>query len=217
MADEEIVPIMADEEIVPIMDNEEIVPIMVDEEIVPIMADEEIVPIMDITDTDVTSNSALLPFIDLLKYVIKTENKINNYILLDKKTTDMILTIIDKNPEYFIVFEITMKNIIRDNKIDSKDIPDIIILVQKLYEILFKLKINKLDTIKCSVICGEVAKLLVHVLVKDGKIKINNEKEFLEQSDKLIDVCISLIKLAKQLKPPNFFKSLFRSLFTFKK
>lgn len=159
----------------------------------------------------------LLPFMDILKRAIQNENILNSYVSLDKKTVDLLLTIIDQNPEYFIGFETTLVNITKDNKVDSKDLPDIITMIQKFYEILFKQEI-KLDTIKCSEICGETTKLLIHVLVKNDKIKIDDEKktEFLEQSDKLIDVCVNLLKLGKQLKLGKT-NGCLKTLFAYKK
>ena len=122
---------------------------------------------------------------------------------IDEQTKLFITKIIDENREYFDKFEENINLIIKDNKVDSKDIPHIIELIQKLYEMIYKLKENKFNTVKCAELCGFIIKLTLYVLIESKKINIQHDKEaeFIEESNKLIDSCVILIKLTKVLKP----------------
>jgi len=144
--------------------------------------------------------SKFVPFIDILQYAISPYDIKKYKIILSQSNIDLLLVIIKKYPDFFSEFESTMMNIIKDDKIDSNDIPDIILLLHKLYEITFTLPQIKWNVIIFSEMCGSFVKLMIHVLVQDKKIKISNEKNLLDQVDKLVDVCVTSFKLAKQLK-----------------
>ena len=92
--------------------------------------------------------------------------------------------------------------IVKNNKIDTNDIPNLIILIQKLYELIYNSKKVKYDTKTISNICGNTLKFIIYIMVEERKIKIDEDKksEFLVLTDKLIDSCISLLILPKVLK-----------------
>lgn len=145
----------------------------------------------------------LIPVNDLL------EHKLN--LALNDSTISVIKTIIKTNPIYFEEIETCLFNIIKDNKIDSKDIPEIILLFKKLYTIIHKLKEFKFNTDKLSETCGSILIFIIHTLVADGKIKIakENQIDFLDQTDKLVETCVSLLKLSKSLKTSSCFCKFF--------
>jgi hypothetical protein len=89
----------------------------------------------------------------------------------------------------------------KDGKIDSNDIPYLITIIQKLYEFMFSLKIEKISTEKRSAICAEVIKFIVHVLIKERRIKVDPSKQdaFLSQFNTLMDSCVSLLSLQSEL------------------
>jgi len=150
-----------------------------------------------------------IPFIDILQYAISPYDIQKYKIILSQSNIDLLLIIIKKYPEFFSDFESTMMNIIKDDKIDSNDIPDIILLLHKLYEITFTLPQIKWNVITFSEMSGSFIKLMIHVLVQDKKISISNEKNLLEQVDKLLDVCVTSFRLARQLKRSSFIKNCF--------
>jgi hypothetical protein len=85
--------------------------------------------------------------------------------------------------------------IIKDSKIDSKDIPNLIVVIQRIYQFIYSLKNVKFDAKKRADITGTSLKYILHLLVLERKIKIDEEKqeEFFTQTDALIDSCIGLL------------------------
>jgi hypothetical protein len=133
---------------------------------------------------------------------------------MDKSTTDLILKVLDEYGSFFSEFEELLKRIFMDNKIDSKDIPSIIELLEKLYSFIYNNKDKKINTDKAAEISGFFLKITIYLLIEKEKIVIDHDKkeDFLEQIEKLITCCVSLIKITSLLKPKNcqsFFKGLF--------
>ena len=60
----------------------------------------------------------------------------------------------------------------------------------------------KLDSKKCMEMTSTILKYIVHLLVLERKIKVNNEQqpEFLKESDALIDACVGLLSFPKSIK-----------------
>jgi len=118
---------------------------------------------------------------DLSSFNIKFTPEMHQYFLFLCK----------KNPNLFIDCEKSLKQIILDNKIDTKDIPEIIVLVSKVHKIL---KENKgLPTIDPY----EVIRMLIHltfiVYIETNKVE---NKLLIDDILKIIDVSIDLAKLS---------------------
>ena len=98
--------------------------------------------------------------------------------------------------------------IIKDGKIDSKDIPNLIVVIQRIYQFIYSLKNTKFDAKKRADITATSLKYLLHLLVLERKIKIDEEKqeEFFTQTDALIDSCIGLLSFPKSLKTKGCLK-----------
>lgn len=131
-------------------------------------------------------------------------------ITLNEKQIHLITTIISSHPDLFGEIEGLLKNIIRDNKIDSKDIPDIMVLLQKIYEMLHSIKDLKFNVEKCTETTSILVKFVINVLIEEEIIKIdpNNRSDIQENLNKLIDVSMNLILLTTKMKP-SFCKDLF--------
>ena len=90
---------------------------------------------------------------------------------------------------------------------------NLIIVIQRIYQFIYSLKNMKLDTKKRAYITSELLKYLVHLLVLERKIKIDEEPEgkaeFLKQTDILIDSCVNLLSFSKTLKTPGCLKKIF--------
>ena len=115
------------------------------------------------------------------KFSIKLTPEIQQYFLLLCK----------EFPELFSSFEETLKKIILDDKIDSKDIPDILVLVSMIYKIV---KENKgVPTVDSY----ELIKTLIHlgfiVYIETNNVK---NKEAVLDILRIIDASIDLIKLS---------------------
>lgn len=134
--------------------------------------------------------------VDLVKEEIKQKTHI-----LNKEYIDILNSLVIKSPNLLNDIEKAMFEIMKDGKIDSNDIPYLITIIQKLYEFMFSLKIGKISTEKRASICAEIIKFIVHVLIKERRIKIEPSKqdEFLSQFNALMDSCISLLSLQSEL------------------
>ena len=129
------------------------------------------------------------------------KNHNSTYQLICKKFDN---TNIEFNEMLYLLLndiEKAMFEIMKDGKIDSNDIPYLITIIQKLYEFMFSLKIEKLSTEKRSAICAEIIKFIVHVLIKERRIKVDPSKQdaFLSQFNALMDSCVSLLSLQSTL------------------
>jgi hypothetical protein len=134
--------------------------------------------------------------VDLVKEEIKQKTHI-----LNKEYIDILNSLVSISPNLLNDIEKAMFEIMKDGKIDSNDIPYLITIIQKLYEFMFSLKIEKMSTEKRSAICAEVIKFIVHVLIKERRIKVDPSKQdaFLSQFNALMDSCVSLLSLQSEL------------------
>ena len=132
--------------------------------------------------------------------LVKEEIKQKTHIL-NKEYIDILNSLVNKSPNLLNDIEKAMFEIMKDGKIDSNDIPYLITIIQKLYEFMFSLKIEKLSTEKRSAICAEIIKFIVHVLIKERRIKVDPSKQdaFLSQFNALMDSCVSLLSLQSTL------------------
>ena len=134
--------------------------------------------------------------IDIVK-----EEIIQKTHILNKEYIDILNSLVNKSPNLLFDIEKAMIEITKDGKIDSDDIPYLISIIQKLYEFMFNLKLEKMSTEKRGAICAEIIKFVVHVLIKERRIKVENGKQdiFLSQFNGLMDSCISLLSLQSNL------------------
>ena len=134
--------------------------------------------------------------VDLVKEEIKQKTHI-----LNKEYIDILNSLVSISPNLLNDIEKAMFEIMKDGKIDSNDIPYLITIIQKLYEFMFSLKIEKMSTEKRAAICAEIIKFIVHVLIKERRIKVDPDKQdaFLSQFNALMDSCISLLSLQSEL------------------
>jgi len=151
----------------------------------------------------------------LLLQVLSSDEKITNLkIELNDDTTSVLYKLIYFSPDFLNEIDKLVNEIIKDNKIDSNDIPNLILLIKKLYELIHRLKEINFDDAKKVEICSTILKFLVRFLVEERKVNINNENKelVLELIDTLIDSCISLIHFSDNIKINSCFthiKSLF--------
>jgi hypothetical protein len=125
------------------------------------------------------------------------KNKLS--IKLTSQDISFISKIISLTPDALNDVEKALNDIIKDGKIDSKDIPQFIVIIQRIYQIIYNFK---LDSKKCMEMTSTILKYIVHLLVLERKIKVNNEQqpEFLKESDALIDACVGLLSFPKSIK-----------------
>jgi len=157
---------------------------------------------------DFTDKSLAEIFLYIVKKNIEEKKDTKKYykkigIHLSKQVVEIINKIIDKTPSLLSEIEKAIIEVIKDNKIDTNDIPEFIIIIQILYGILYNLKDIVIDDNKRTEICATILKFIIHTLVEERKISIEDNKkvDFLNQFDKLIDSCVSLLKFQAILKP----------------
>jgi hypothetical protein len=147
----------------------------------------------------------------LLELLVSEEIKKKINFPLNDNVTDIINKVLKHSPNFLNDIEKAFVEIVKDNKIDSNDIPNLIVLVQKLYELIYKAKDIKLDSKKTAETCGHILKFIIHVLVEERKIKLDEDKKaaFFALTDKLIDSCISLLSFSKLVKGSSCLKKIF--------
>ena len=140
----------------------------------------------------------------LSKYSLNCLAILSAFVYADVKSIKVVL-FTDK-PDFFNEVEVSLKNIIMDDKIDTKDIPEIMILVSKFYGIIKGDKnVPKVDPY-------ELIKTLLHQLfiIYTETNKIHNS-ELVGSLIKIIEASIDLVKL-KSIKVPKVgcLKSIFK-------
>lgn len=127
-------------------------------------------------------------FAQLVENFLNKKEKIN--IKLTPEIQKYFLILCKESPDLFGDFEKTLKKIISDDKINTKDIPDILVLVSKVYKVI---KENKgIPMIEPY----ELIKILLHLtfVVYIETNKVNNSQLLLDLLQ-IIDSSIELIKL----------------------
>jgi hypothetical protein len=159
---------------------------------------------------DLTGQEAL---IDLIKIAIVNDdikNKIS--IKLRPDIINLINNIITLSPGSLNDIDKSVKDVIKDGKINAKDISGLIVIIQVLYRLIYSIKTDKFDSKKSAEATSVTLKFIVHLLVLERKIVIpeENQKEILSDIDILIDNCIELLTLQKLVKTKSCFKKLFK-------
>jgi hypothetical protein len=158
---------------------------------------------------DLSSNIIEQTFIDLVIKYLENENmKKKIFIALTPEITSVIKNIISLSPDTLTDIEKAMIEIIKDGKIDSKDVPNIIVIIQRIYQFIYSLKNVKFDAKKRADITSTSLKYILHILVLERKIKIDEDQqgEFFIQTYYLIDSCVGLLSYSKSLKTKGCLK-----------
>ena len=114
-----------------------------------------------------------------------------------------ILTKLMEHTECLDDVEKSLKPIIRDNKIDANDVPQIMMLLTSMYNSISQFKISSVTTKNC----GDVLKFLVNIVIKEGLISINGD------TNNLITCLFNIIDSSIQLMQMKDTMSEVRGLF----
>ena len=151
-------------------------------------------------------------FVELIKKIFINEEFKKKYtIFINEENLNIINKIISQTPNIFNDIEKSIKEIINDGKINSNDVPQLIILVQIIYQVVYNINDSNINSSKRIEFTANILKFLIKVLVIERKINIEKDKEdeFYKQTDLLIDSCVSLLNYSKAIKPKSCLKSLF--------
>ena len=109
------------------------------------------------------------------------------------------------NHVFFENIEKCLRNITYDNKIDSKDIPDILKLLESTYLLILKLKKMKFTKKAGIYNAGELLKLVIKILIMEHKVEVakTNKIQYINQFNHLVDTTISLMMLPIETQKLN--------------
>ena len=158
---------------------------------------------MDLTNDDLMKilNTEEKTFVDNLVTALSSTTFDDKYSV---KLNKDLINILKSNPEYFNSFEKIFLDIISDNKINPSDIPNLLLLLKKLYEILFNINSKgiSIDTYK------SILKFIVDIIVTEKVSDVQKRQELLSLVHILIDTSCELItfrQVLKSNKPSIFF------------
>jgi hypothetical protein len=126
-----------------------------------------------------------------------------NNIELNKEYIDILIKIVDSNSTFLDDIKKTFINVVKDNKIDSNDLPYLISIIEKLYESIYINKYIKIDKKKIPVVCSYLVKFIYRYFILDTRSRIIDNNVFLELFDKLVDSCVGLLSFPKSIKLKN--------------
>jgi ATP-dependent Lon protease len=132
----------------------------------------------------------------LLRVIVDNDELKKLNIDMDEKTKEIVKSLLSSNPKFFNELNDSFSNLIKENNIDLSDIPVIMDLLKKLFEILHNLKNKILNSNDIADITSNVFKFVINVLISES----NLGEEFKTNIEKFIDSSIALIKLVNLLK-----------------
>jgi len=149
-----------------------------------------------------------LSLANLVKNSLDNEN-IKNAV--NSHTLMIINNIIISSPKTLDDIEKACNEVIKDGRIDSNDIPTLIIIIQRIYQITNSLRGLNINSFKQAKVTADTLKLIIQILVSEKKIIIEDGKkqEVLNQMDSLIDSCVSLLTYKNTIKPKGCLARLF--------
>ena len=153
--------------------------------------------------------SKILDSIDELTLIIIKNEGISS-ITLSKKELDIINYIIANNPSFLKNTNDEILQIIKDRKIDTRDIPQIIKLIKNLFAICneeYNNNNNNNNTKDLSHTISLLIKYIFHNILNNNGL---DSPELITSFDNLVDICIELLEFIPSLKKQNFFTNLFK-------
>ena len=159
---------------------------------------------LSVTSVDVLLENTIL---DLLKtYLRNEEGNFKVDLNINDEVIRVIHHIIDFYPDMFTNIEKSVVDIVKDGKINGNDIPHLLVIVKELYRLMYSSKKIKMNAKKYIDITASVLKCVIHILVLERKIHIEQDKqeEFLNQINILIDSCVDLLGYAKTINKNCF-------------
>ena len=128
---------------------------------------------------------------NLVALLLAQDDRTKKYNLPVSHETKMVLSKLLSVDSYFDEVEALMKDIVRDNKIDARDVPKIMLLLTELYKKLKEIKDVKFD----EKICGDVLKVLFNIALKEKLIPIaEQDLELLKCLYEIVDTSLTLMQ-----------------------
>ena len=129
----------------------------------------------------------------ILKMVLNSTDSLDKYSLVISPDIKNILAQLMEHDTYFDDYEFTLKEIIKDGKIDANDVPRIMILLSDLY---VRLRIMNVEFDENT--CGHIIKLIFNVALNEGLIKINDDElKLIHCVYNIVETSVRLMKVGK--------------------
>ena len=150
----------------------------------------------------------------LMNYI--TNKNPDMKVNIPHNTVEILKILIKNSSNEFDNISSNLQKIIDDNKIDFKDIPDFIQLVENIYILIVRhrKKLAPFNGKTLATTSGEILKIIIKLLVEmehfslnnfisadldrtneEDDIDVNNDakQDLIENSNKIIDMCVNLI------------------------
>lgn len=150
----------------------------------------------------------------LMNYITNTNP--NMKVNIPHKTVEILKILIKNSSNEFDNISSNLQKIIDDNKIDFKDIPEFIQLVENIYILIVRhrKKLAPFNGKTLGTTSGEILKIIIKLLVEMEHFSLNNfisaeldgpnledenetnndaKQSLIENSNKIIDVCVKLL------------------------
>jgi len=150
-------------------------------------------------------------FVQTLQLILESSDLSKYSIQLDPELIKLLLNVLKSNPEYFNSLETTLLVILNSGKIDISSIPNIIVLIKELYQILYNLNVQDIKKGLNISSCELILKFVINVVLEDRIADETERTELLTAVNGIIALGIELISIRKVLK--NNKTSLFSCLF----
>lgn len=152
----------------------------------------------------------------LMNYITNVNPNVNPNVNIPHNTVEILKILIKNSSNEFDNISNNLQRIIDDDKIDFKDIPEFILLVENIYAFIVRhrKKLAPFSGKALAVTSGEILKIIIKLLVEMEHFSLNNfisadldgtsienENDFknnakqglIENSNKIIDVCVKLL------------------------
>jgi len=149
----------------------------------------------------------------LMNYI--TNKNPDMKVNIPHNTVEILKILIKNSSNEFDNISSSLQKIIDDNKIDFKDIPDFIQLVENIYILIVRhrKKLAPFNGKTLATTSGEILKIVIKLLVEMEHFSLNNfisaemdstnvedidvnndaKQDLIENSNKIIDMCVKLI------------------------
>lgn len=128
---------------------------------------------------------------ELLLNLLNDVNRLQQFkVRIKPEIKECILLLVSQDSEIFDNMDENIKKIIKDNKINSKDVPELLKLIQNLYKSINKSKdiIKKTDPYKLT------EKILIIIIALYLEYNNINNTDILDTSSKIIKSVITLVR-----------------------
>ena len=127
--------------------------------------------------------------------LVVSEQETSSGIDISPKVKEILEKLLSE-AQYFDKVEEYLHAIIKDNKLDAKDVPIVMLLLTELYERLRGFSLEDISTETC----GEVIKTIVEIAIKEKIVPVNEEDlALLSTIYNIVDTSIRLIQMRNQL------------------